>query len=84
MNKINSQQVEKQFERFMQAMYGTQTISQGQENDIEKSFFAGMLVCIEMLHSFDENEDIAIVQLETLYEQICSKIEQIVYGKEQK
>ena len=29
-------QIEKQFEGFMQAVYGKQTISQAQEKDIEK------------------------------------------------
>lgn len=77
-------QIEKQFEGFMQAMYGRQTISQAQENDIEKSFFAGMLVCIEMLNSFDENEDMAVAQLETLYKQIHSKMEQLAQGRKLK
>lgn len=70
-------QIEKQFENFMQAMYGKQTISQAQESDIEKSFYAGMLVCVEMLHAFDDNEDIAVVQLETLYKQIHTKMGEI-------
>ena len=70
-------QIEKQFEGFMQAVYGKQTISQAQESDIEKSFYAGMLVCVEMLHAFDDNEDIAVVQLETLYKQIHTKMGEI-------
>lgn len=77
-------QIEKQFEGFVQAMYGRRTISQAQENDIEKSFFAGMLVCIEMLNSFSEDEEIAVAQLETLYQQIHSKMEQLANGREQK
>lgn len=70
-------QIEKQFEGFVQAMYGRRTISQAQESDIEKSFYAGMLVCVEMLHAFDDNEDIAVVQLETLYKQIHTKMGEI-------
>ena len=34
--------IEIEFEDFMQMMYGTQTISQAQEADMEKSFFAVM------------------------------------------
>lgn len=58
----------------MQAMYGTQTISQEQEKDIEKSFYAGMLVCLEIFNSFEDDEDVAIAQLETLHNQIYTKI----------
>ena len=57
----------------MQAMYGTQTINQAQEKDMEKSFFAGMYVCLNILHSFDDNEDMATQQLETLINQFKQK-----------
>ena len=70
--------IEIEFENFMQAMYGTQTISQAQEKDMEKSFFAGMYVCLNILHSFDDNEDTATQQLETLHERITSKITQLM------
>lgn len=71
-------QIEKQFEGFIQAMYGNRTISEGQEKDIEKSFYAGMAVCVEMLHAFDENEDVAVAQLEKLYKQIHNKIGELI------
>ena len=66
-----------EFENFMQAMYGTQTLSQAQEKDMEKSFFAGMYVCLNILHSFDDNEDTATHQLETLHKHITSKMMEI-------
>ena len=69
--------IEIEFENFMQAMYGTQTLSQAQEKDMEKSFFAGMYVCLNILHSFDDNEDTATQQLETLHERITSKMREI-------
>ena len=70
--------IEIEFENFMQAMYGTQTISQAQEKDMEKSFFAGMYVCLNILHSFDDNEDTAVQQLETLREYIASKMMELI------
>ena len=64
--------IEIEFEDFMQMMYGTQTISQAQEADMEKSFLAGVYVCLNILHSLDDDEDTAIQQLETLHERITS------------
>ena len=77
-------QIEKQFESFMQAMYGNQTISEAQEKDIEKSFFAGMLVCVLMLHSFSDDDEIAMAQVDTLYRQIGTKMGQLTKKWEQK
>ena len=70
-------QIEKQFETFMEAMYGTQTISLAQEQDIEKSFYAGMFVCMSMFQGLDDNEDIAVNQLDMLTNQVAKKMEEL-------
>lgn len=70
-------QIEKQFETFMQAMYGTKTTSEAQEKDIEKSFYAGMFVCMSMFQGLDDNEDIAVKQLDILAGQITKKMEEL-------
>lgn len=68
-------QIDKQFEEFMVAMYGNKEISDAQEKDMEKAFYAGMLVTHTMMISLDEDEEIAIKQLENLSKQIIEKAE---------
>lgn len=71
-------QIEKQFESFITAMYGNKTISEAQEKDIEKSFYAGMVVASQMITSLDHSEDIALSQLEKLLSQIHLKAEECI------
>lgn len=71
-------QIEKQFEGFITAMYRNKTISEAQEKDIERSFYAGMLVSHNMMISFDDNDEIAIEQLKKLSNQISKKADELV------
>lgn len=70
-------QIEKQFENFMQAMYGDKNISENQEKDMGKAFYAGMLVCLEIFNSVEDDEEIAIAQLVTLQKQVYEKIKEL-------
>lgn len=71
-------QIEKHFEYYMSAMYVGIEISEAQEKDIEKTFYAGMLVAYFTVISLDDNEDVAISQLDSLYSQVNSKIESLI------
>ena len=55
-------------------MYGTETISEAQEKDIEKAFYAGMGVAYVMIISLDNNEETALSQLDKLSSEIMTKI----------
>ena len=68
-------QIEKEFEGFMVAMYGNKTISEAQEKDMEKAFYGGMMVTYNFTVSLSESEDIAIEQLNNLRVELLEKIE---------
>lgn len=53
-------EIEEQFEEFLTAMYGTEVISEAQEKDIEKSFYAGMVVAHSMMMSLSVDEETAL------------------------
>lgn len=74
-----SNQIENQFEGFMVSMYGNKTISEAQKKDVEKSFYAGMIVAHKMMISFDDDEEIAVKQLEKLSLQIVEKVGELSY-----
>ena len=71
-------QIEKQFEGFITAMYGKNTISRAQEKDIEKSFYAGMLVSYKMILELNSNEEVALKELEKLSKQILDKSKELL------
>ena len=70
-------QIEKQFEGFITAMYGNKTISEAQEKDIEKAFYAGMVVAHKLITHLDDDEDIALNQLDKLTSEIMDKMEEL-------
>lgn len=70
-------QIENQFEGFISSMYGKITISESQEKDIEKSFYAGMFVYKQMIEALDNDEEIALNQITKLHGQIIKKMEDL-------
>lgn len=70
-------QIEKQFEGFMAAMYRNMTISEEQEKDMEKAFYGGMVVSHRMVTALDDDEDIALSQLDKLANELATKMEEL-------
>lgn len=69
-------QIEKQFNSFMAAVYGKETISEAQKKDLEKTFYAGMLACFSTIMEYTEKID-GVEQLGILYKQIFEKMEEL-------
>lgn len=70
-------QIEKQFEGFITSMYGNKAISKSQEKDMEKAFYGGMVVAHKMITHLDDNEDVALNQLDKLTNEIMNKMEEL-------
>jgi len=70
-------QIEKQFEGFMVAMYGKNTISEAQEKDMEKAFYGGMVVAHKMMTALDDDEDMALSQLDKFSSELTMKMEEL-------
>jgi len=70
--KLN--QIEEQCEGYINTVWGDKEISNMQKNDLRMTFYAGMLVSFQMVGALDDNEEVAMVQLDKLQQQIEEKV----------
>ncbi len=77
MSKNELNQIELHFESFIKAMYGDSELPNGQREDMEKSFFSGMLIYMNLTLSLDKDEEVAEKQLTKLNSQVYNKLKSL-------